>query len=1227
MRALCCFAMASLAAVACTAAPAFQTAKPVWPEGLERQMNSFVEFRVSFDAKAGERPTLRVTGSSVYRIRLNGEFAGYGPARAAKGFFRVDEWPLAATEGRNDLTIEVSAYNCNNYYVAEWPGFLQAEVVFGDRVLASTGRDFSAYGTQRVTKCSRYSFQRAFNEAYRMSADFNDAQLKLAEQPAVPLIERIAPLPDFTVTKLGSPISATKVRRLEKINYRSIRSVDNPELTFKLYPADALEANIWRELQHVEVLETTARSYHPSEASIAKQCRKTCESAPCHVQDGSGFVFDVGFNESGFPGMTVVCTKPGKLWIAFDEILQDGKVNPLRYGVANGVVWDLQPGRYSLEAFEPYTFRYLHVFAIGGAFEVSDPYMRGYKNPDAKKASFKSSDPALDKIFVAARETFAQNAVDVFTDCPSRERAGWLCDSFFTGRSSVLFTGSTDLERLFIQNYVLPESFPELPDGALPMCYPADHPNHNFIPNWAMWFVIEVDEYLARSGDRSTVDALKPRLVKLVDYLKTFRNSDGLLEKLPAWVFVEWSEANNLVQDVNYPSNMTWAEVLDCMDRLYGMPDLADEARRVRETVRKQSWTGRWFCDNAIRQPDGSLKLSGKCTETCQYYAFMFKTATPERDPELWRTMLDDFGPQRKKTKKHPEIYFSNAFIGNYLRLELLSRAGLGRQLLDETKGYFTYMADRTGTLWENDTPHASCNHGFASHAAVFYVKNVLGIAAIDARAKTGTVQKTDVPLESCSATLPVPGGAVTYGWTKKGDVAEESFSAPPGWRLARPVEITVRPVAGDATVSLQKALDDCFLAGGGTVAVEKGVYAVKGLRLRSRTTLLLRSGAKLKASRDCDDYEILANDKVEPVPESEFAPGVVWVRPKDRKTNDHLLKSASRWNNAIIRILHAHDVSIIGEAGSEIDGCDSYDPIGEEHFRGVHGISVHDSTNLVFRGYTIRDTGNWAHNVWRSADLKFEGLTILGGHDGIHFSTCDRVAISGCEMKTGDDCVAGFDNEDVTVGKCSFNTACSAFRFGGRRVFVENCRAYGPGEYPIRNSLPKADRISGSHGVPGAGRRTLLSLFTYYSDFTIKVRHAPGDIVVRNCSVERAERFLHYNFSGNETWQKNRPLSSICFENVTARDIEMSLCAYGDAKEPLSLSMKNCRIAFAKPQREFVRGAHIGELRLEGVAVESVEGPCVRSWGGVAAPKVFDISGVGAEVEAASESFRTKPI
>ena len=91
-----------------------------------------------------------------------------------------------------------------------------------------------------------------------------------------------------------------------------------------------------------------------------------------------------------------------------------------------------------------------------------------------------------------------------------------------------------------------PPKFAHLPDGMLPMCYPADHNDGVFIPNWALWFVVELEEYLARSGDRETVDALRPRVLRLFDYFKKFRNEDGLLEKLESWVFVEWSAANSL---------------------------------------------------------------------------------------------------------------------------------------------------------------------------------------------------------------------------------------------------------------------------------------------------------------------------------------------------------------------------------------------------------------------------------------------------------------------------------------------------------------------------------------------------------------------------------------------------------------------------------------------------------------------------------------------------------
>ena len=85
-------------------------------------------------------------------------------------------------------------------------------------------------------------------------------------------------------------------------------------------------------------------------------------------------------------------------------------------------------------------------------------------------------------------------------------------------------------------------------------------------------------------------------------------------------------------------------------------------------------------------------------------------------DKELWETIVNDFGPDREHTKKWQDIYPSNAFIGNYLRLEILFRDGLYEKVVDDVRGFFLPMAECTGTLWENMTDYASCNHGFASH-------------------------------------------------------------------------------------------------------------------------------------------------------------------------------------------------------------------------------------------------------------------------------------------------------------------------------------------------------------------------------------------------------------------------------------------------------------------------------------------------------------------------------
>src|ERR1041385_416855 len=50
-------------------------------------------------------------------------------------------------------------------------------------------------------------------------------------------------------------------------------------------------------------------------------------------------------------------------------------------------------------------------------------------------------------------------------------------------------------------------------------------------------------------------------------------------------------------------------------------------------------------------------------------------------------------------------------------------------------------------------------------------------------------------------------------------------------------------------TVAIQKALDECGNAGGGTVRFPSGTYLSKPITLRTRTTLQLDEGAKLQAT------------------------------------------------------------------------------------------------------------------------------------------------------------------------------------------------------------------------------------------------------------------------------------------------------------------------------------------------------------------------------------------
>ena len=438
-------------------------------------------------------------------------------------------------------------------------------------------------------------------------------------------------------------------------------------------------------------------------------------------------------------------------------------------------------------------------------------------------------------------------------------------------------------------------------------------------------------------------------------------------------------------------------------------------------------------------------------------------------------------------------------------------------------------------------------------------------------------------------------------------------------------MELILQSNRENMTAQIQKAIDSCFLSGGGTITLEKGLYVVGGLRLRSECTLYLKRGAILKGTRSIEDYDILKDDTIEPVNE-EYKTDVLWTPPKSRTTNHHIVKAASAWNNALIRILDAENVAIIGEEGSVIDGSDPYDPKGEEYYRGPHGIAYHHSKNLHFEGYTIQNTGNWAHIGYRSQNISYQNLEVLGGHDGIHNSSCDDFLIENCAFYTGDDCIAGFDNYNVKVRNCILNSACSGLRFGGRDVLVEDCHFFGPAKYFFRGSLSLQDKIDGNP-CPKAGRTNMLSLFTYYSDFMLEVRKMPGNIVIKDCTVENCDRFLHFDFTGTHVWQTNKPLTGISFENIKACGISMPFNAYGDSENPLTLILKNCDIAFSEACDCAIRGGNFALVEAENVVFQGVRGALVKCYGEIGKIKADGVVGVERLYDLTDEAFSSRSI
>lgn len=345
-------------------------------------------------------------------------------------------------------------------------------------------------------------------------------------------------------------------------------------------------------------------------------------------------------------------------------------------------------------------------------------------------------------------------------------------------------------------------------------------------------------------------------------------------------------------------------------------------------------------------------------------------------------------------------------------------------------------------------------------------------------------------------------------------------------------------------TKQLQKVFDLCK-PDGGIVVIPKGRFYTAALRMWSNTTLYLERGAELYGSDNCDDYEVF------PIPEG------VEMRSDMELITQFYGEPWETYRRAMISAYGEKNISIIGEIDSVIDGANCYDPDGEEGYRGPHMIFLTCCENVRFEGYTARHSGNFLHEANNCKNLTMRRVTCLGSSDGIHLHCTENALIEDCVFKTGDDCIAGINIQNMLVRRCVLNTSCNLFRMGGVNIRVEDMYAYGPGYYPHRKTVVqgKNDELPREEG-----RHNLLRLVDYFASTNFP--YVPSDLTFKNCVIEEAECILNYT-ADRGTLQNGTHLGSLNLENVRFTNLKKTSVPIANKDEPLTVRMKNVSVEF----------------------------------------------------------------
>jgi polygalacturonase len=270
----------------------------------------------------------------------------------------------------------------------------------------------------------------------------------------------------------------------------------------------------------------------------------------------------------------------------------------------------------------------------------------------------------------------------------------------------------------------------------------------------------------------------------------------------------------------------------------------------------------------------------------------------------------------------------------------------------------------------------------------------------------------------------------------------------------------------GDAvfncTEAIQKVIDQCAAAGGGTVTFHPGMYLIGSIFIKSNVIFNIPRGTMLLGSQNISDYKQIP------------------TRVAGIEMN---------WPAALVNLIGQQNAAITGEGVINGKGKifwdkyrnmrKEYDPKGlrwivDYDCERPRGILISDCKNVTVKDIVLYQPGFWSLHILYSNHITVDNIIISNNiegkgpsTDGIDIDSSSKILVQNCNINCNDDnfCLkAGRDADGLRVNRpCEF-------------VVIRNCIAgYGDGLFTCGSETSGGIHDIVAYNLKGIGTKTGL--------------------------------------------------------------------------------------------------------------------------------------------------------